>query len=166
MKTSKKKANKPKRNKILVIVDNGTNRSTNAAFNLCMKQLNKEKDDLFLINVYTSWDYLNEEKNAGKLALSQYERLCQAEGVAVTSRQIEADDPNQELIEIIKDLEIDTVYIGDMSFSSVANEDNIVFSFFSNVKRYFTGTTAEYLKENAENCRVVVAAASLDNTDM
>jgi len=146
---------------VLVVVDNGTNRSTHAAFNLCMQNFDKEKDELYLINVYTSWDYLNEEKNAGKLALSQYERLCNAEGITCTTRQIEADDPNQEIVDIIQDLEVETVYIGEMSFTNVANDDNIVFSFFSNIKRYFTGTTSEYLKANCEGCRVVVAAAGL-----
>eukprot|EP01124_Arcella_intermedia_P027758 TRINITY_DN549_c0_g1_i2.p1 TRINITY_DN549_c0_g1~~TRINITY_DN549_c0_g1_i2.p1 ORF type:complete len:177 (+),score=33.17 TRINITY_DN549_c0_g1_i2:44-574(+) len=156
--TTSKRSKREKKNKILIVVDNGGNRSTHAAFNLCMKAYKPERDEIFLINVYTSWDYLNEEKNAGKLALSQYERLCQAENIPVTVRQIEADDPNEELVDIITDLEIDTVYIGDMSFTNVANSDNIVFSFFSNVKRYFTGTTAEYLKEHVNSTTKIIVA--------
>ena len=35
----------------------------------------------FLVNVYTSWDYLNEEKNAGKLALAQMSKVCELEDV-------------------------------------------------------------------------------------
>jgi len=123
-----------------------------------MQNFNKENEELYLINVYTSWDFLNEEKNAGKLALSQYERLCNAEGIPVTVRQLEAAEPNQELVEIVKELKVQTVFIGDVAFTNVANEDNIVFSLFSNVKRYFTGTTAVYLKENCADCKIIVAA--------
>jgi len=83
----------------------------------------------------------------------------------VTVRQVEADDPNQELVEIISDWKIQTVYIGEAAFTSVANDDNIVFSLFSNMKRYFTGTTATYLKENAQNTKVIsVASTETSNT--
>lgn len=70
--------------KILIPIDNGASRSTSSAFALACKKFNKEYDEMYLVNVYSSWDYLNEEKNAGKMCLSQYERLCASEGVSTT----------------------------------------------------------------------------------
>jgi len=148
--------------RVLLAVDNGTNRASSAAFHQCLKDLDKTQDILYLVNVYSSWDYLNEERNAGKLALAQYQRLCETEGIKSLAKQRKADSPNEELVEIIKELNIDTVYIGSLAFTSVANADNVVFNLFSNVKRYFVGTTAEYLTNNCPQCNIVTVAAKDD----
>jgi len=96
------------------------------------------------------------KKNAGKMCLSQYELLCASEGINVKfARQIESDDPNSDLSDLIDELKINFVYIGANAFTAPASEDNLVFSFFSKVKSYFTGTTAEYLSQNCK-CRVIV----------
>jgi hypothetical protein len=57
--------------KVACCVDNGSNHSTNHAFEEAIKHFDKDRDEMFLVNVYSSWDYLNEEKNAGKMSLSQ-----------------------------------------------------------------------------------------------
>lgn len=72
--------------RLLLCVDNGVNKSTSSAFCLLCKNFNPDSNDkVFLINIYSSWDYLNEEKNAGKMMLDQYARLCKIDGVCTNS---------------------------------------------------------------------------------
>ena len=52
------------------------------------------------------------------------------------ARQMESDDPNADLAEFVQEVGINFVYIGAQAFTVTANEDNLVFSFFSKVKRY------------------------------
>lgn len=145
--------------KVAVCVDNGSNQSTTRAFDEALKHIDKAKDEVFLVNVYSSWDYLNEEKNAGKMSLSQvlhtstftdfqYERLCASEGITVAiATQLESDSPMDDLAGWLEDMHMgihkayiclprtDVVYIGRNAFTATANEDNVIFSFFSNIKR-------------------------------
>lgn len=68
--------------KILICIDNGVNKATSTAFCLASKNYNRRAPDkVYLINIYSSWDYLNDEKNAGKMMLEQYARLCKIDGV-------------------------------------------------------------------------------------
>lgn len=105
--------------KIACCIDNGSNQSTNRAFDEALKHTNKKKDEMYLVNVYSSWDYLNEEKNAGKMSLSQvgntvartdsvqYERLCASEGINVAiATQIESDSPMEDLAGWLEEMHI------------------------------------------------------------
>jgi hypothetical protein len=143
--------------RILLCIDNGTNKATSSAFCLLCKNFRPNSNDkLYLINIYSSWDYLNEEKNAGKLMLDQYARLCKIDGMKVEfARQFESDDPPSELLELIEEYKIDEVFIGEQAFTAPIGVNNLVFSTFSYLKQKIWGSMADYLLYYCK-CRCVV----------
>jgi len=126
--------------RILVAIDNGVNKSTSKAFKQAMKRLDKGKDELFLVNCYSSWDYLNDEKNAGKLTLSSFEQVAKAQDVKVFTRQLESSNPQAALLDFIIKMEVDVVFIGEHAFTHPASEENVVFGLFSAFKKFVYGT--------------------------
>jgi hypothetical protein len=123
--------------RILLCVDNGANKATSSAFCLLCKNFKPNSlDKVYLINIYSSWDYLNDEKNAGKMMLDQYARLCKIDGMRVEfAKQFESDDPPAELLELIEEYKIDEVFIGEQAFTSPIGANNLVFSTFSYLKQ-------------------------------
>jgi len=79
------------------VIDNEV--STSKAFGFALDEMkDKESDILYLLNVYSSWDYLNEEKNSGLLSLDSYRNLCRSENVGrFVAKQIESSNPNLEI---------------------------------------------------------------------
>lgn len=80
--------------KILVAIDNGMSQTNQVCFRQALNVMEKNSDSMcvrlilylcddfsFLVNVYTSWDMLNDEKNAGRLNLSQFQKLAHLENV-------------------------------------------------------------------------------------
>lgn len=69
---------------ILVLVDYDP--TSKRAFKKALETFNPEAgDELFLINFYSSWDYLNEDRNAGKLALYEFKSYVETVGVITLS---------------------------------------------------------------------------------
>jgi len=146
--------------KVLICIDNGVNKSTSAAFCLASKNVNRNQDKVYVVNIYSSWDYLNDEKNAGKMMLEQYARLCKIDGMKLElARQIESDDPQGDLLSFIEDLGIDEVYIGETSFTSPSGQSNPLFTTFSFLKQKLYGSMSEYLLANCK-CRCLVVPDS------
>jgi hypothetical protein len=65
--------------KFVVFVDQ--DKTSRAAFKMALERFDPEKDQLVLINVYSSWDMLNDEKNSGMLALEEFKSYVKAIGV-------------------------------------------------------------------------------------
>lgn len=87
------------------------------------------------MNIYSSWDYLNEEKNSGKLCLSEYEALFENYNVDTVVIQVEASDPRKEALNQIQLNKIDEVYIGASTLRNCVSDSNIIFNTFSVLKR-------------------------------
>ena len=69
---------RPKR--VMVLIDH--DKSTDRAFKEALKVLNPQTDVLYLLHVYSSWDYLNTDKHSGKLYLSEYSTYAENSGVS------------------------------------------------------------------------------------
>lgn len=166
--------------KILVPIDHtdSSMRALIMAINRCNKD--SSKDEIHLVHFFSFFDYLNDEKNNGKLYLEQARNLCELSKVSssknilvylklnnnlkiknVITCQGESISPQREFVEYIEDNEIDVVFVGEDSFVEVSNPDNIIYRFFSAVKRLFVGSLAQYLKRECK-CEVVIAPAVVE----
>eukprot|EP01121_Diplochlamys_sp_Union-15-3_P019933 TRINITY_DN7624_c0_g1_i1.p1 TRINITY_DN7624_c0_g1~~TRINITY_DN7624_c0_g1_i1.p1 ORF type:complete len:132 (-),score=19.60 TRINITY_DN7624_c0_g1_i1:171-566(-) len=116
----------------------------------------QDEDEIYLCNIYSSWDYLNDEKNEGKVHLSQFHRYCEKLGVNVTSYQKASNNPQSEFVQEIRTKKVEVFYLGETAFTQVASDENVVFQFFSWVKKQVVGTMAKYLKKklsaHVQNC--------------
>lgn len=66
--------------RVMVLIDH--DKSTDRAFKEALKALNPQTDVLYLLHVYSSWDYLNTDKHSGKLYLSEYSTYAENSGVS------------------------------------------------------------------------------------
>jgi len=64
---------------VMVAVDSSI--ASSKTVRLALQQLDKTTDKLILIHIYSSWDYLNDEKNEGKIALEHQRAICEQLGV-------------------------------------------------------------------------------------
>lgn len=60
----------------MVLIDQ--DKSTKKAFKNALKVFRNGRDTMFLVHVYSNWDYLNDEHNSGKLILEEYNSYCEA----------------------------------------------------------------------------------------
>ncbi len=65
--------------RILVFVDHDP--SSKKAFKAAIHSFDKNADVLILVNIYSSWDYLNEDKNTGRLTLHEFKNYAETLGV-------------------------------------------------------------------------------------
>eukprot|EP01120_Amphizonella_sp_Union-15-10_P014577 TRINITY_DN7112_c0_g1_i1.p1 TRINITY_DN7112_c0_g1~~TRINITY_DN7112_c0_g1_i1.p1 ORF type:complete len:155 (+),score=24.57 TRINITY_DN7112_c0_g1_i1:44-508(+) len=130
-------------------------KSTSLAVDRMMNDYTSE-DTVYLCNIYSSWDYLNHEKNDGKIFLDQFSRLCHCMKVPVEEAyQLKSNNPQAEFIQEIQKKEVQVFYIGETAFSCITDEENYVFQLFSWIKKLVVGTMALYLQANAP-CKIVV----------
>jgi nucleotide-binding universal stress UspA family protein len=137
--------------KVLVLVDH--DRSTDKGFKEALKTFDPEKDELYLLNVYSTWDYTNFERNLGHLMLFDYSDYAQSLGVGTfktteklrvlmsvlqiqaAETQIGSGDPKGAVLDYIKQKEIDVVYTGAHTFSYCSEDSPGLFQAFSALKR-------------------------------
>ncbi|KAF2070449.1 hypothetical protein CYY_008229 [Polysphondylium violaceum] len=136
----------------LIIIDSDD--STNRAVNKAMENFDKEKDELYLLTVTSSLDYLNDEKNDAKLTMYKYEHYFDSIGITYTPISVEAFDILNKIRAELDENEIDIVYVGETALTSVSNPDNILFSVFSSIKKALLGTIVSGIKRESErdNC--------------
>ncbi|KYQ90476.1 hypothetical protein DLAC_09101 [Tieghemostelium lacteum] len=134
--------------RVLIIIDSDD--STNRALNKAMETFDKQHDELYLLTATSSFDYLNDEKNNAKLSLFKYENYFDSLNIQYIPIQVEAFDIENKIIQEIQENEIDLVYIGASALNSNANPDNLVFSFFSSVKKFLVGTIVSGLEKASQ----------------
>eukprot|EP01116_Phalansterium_solitarium_P007193 TRINITY_DN19722_c0_g1_i1.p1 TRINITY_DN19722_c0_g1~~TRINITY_DN19722_c0_g1_i1.p1 ORF type:complete len:158 (+),score=40.37 TRINITY_DN19722_c0_g1_i1:186-659(+) len=148
--------------RIMVLLDQDP--SSKKAFKAALATFNQETDVLLLVHIYSSWDYLNDEKNTGKLALYEFESYCTTLKLEhVRAFQVEADDPRKEAVAQVVENKVDVVYIGETAFTGVAGDENLVFWLFSSIKRLLVGTMVSYLVNNSP-CPVHVVPLGPDRS--
>eukprot|EP01111_Echinosteliopsis_oligospora_P000816 TRINITY_DN1097_c0_g1_i1.p1 TRINITY_DN1097_c0_g1~~TRINITY_DN1097_c0_g1_i1.p1 ORF type:complete len:150 (-),score=29.10 TRINITY_DN1097_c0_g1_i1:103-552(-) len=145
--------------RVMVAID--PDKSSERAFHEAMKTYKDDEDDkLFLVAITSSWDYLNEEKNALKIELYKYESWCEANETLCRVIQTEASDVSTAYIEMIKKKRIEDFYVGASAFVNCVDPDNHIFNAFSAVKRLFWGTVAQNVSKafpaGQSTCRVHV----------
>ncbi|KAN0031789.1 hypothetical protein ACTFIV_005656 [Dictyostelium citrinum] len=134
--------------RICIIID--SDESTNRALNKALENFDKEKDELYLLAVTSSLDYLNDEKNDAKLTLYKYEHYFDSIGIEYTPIQVESISITSKIISELEENEIDLAYVGAQALTNVSNPDNIIFSAFSFIKQVFLGTIVSGLKSASE----------------
>ncbi|KAK5582847.1 hypothetical protein RB653_004436 [Dictyostelium firmibasis] len=134
--------------RICIIID--SDESTNRALNKALETFDKEKDELYLLAVTSSLDYLNDEKNDAKLTLYKYEHYFDSIGIQYTPIQVESISITSKIISELEENEIDLAYVGAQALTNVSNPDNIIFSAFSLIKQVFLGTIVSGLKSASE----------------
>ncbi|EAL68043.2 hypothetical protein DDB_G0278883 [Dictyostelium discoideum AX4] len=134
--------------RICIIID--SDESTNRALNKALETFDKEKDELYLLAVTSSLDYLNDEKNDAKLTLYKYEHYFDSIGIEYTPIQVESISITSKIISELEENEIDLAYVGAQALTNVSNPDNIIFSAFSFIKQVFLGTIVSGLKSASE----------------
>jgi len=132
----------------LIIIDSDD--STNKAVNKAMEDFDKEKDELYLLTVTSSLDYLNDEKNDAKLTMYKYEHYFDSIGITYTPISVEAFDILNKIRAELDENEIDVVYVGETALTSVSNPDNILFALFSSIKKALLGTIVSGIKRESE----------------
>ncbi|GAM22993.1 hypothetical protein SAMD00019534_061680, partial [Acytostelium subglobosum LB1] len=133
--------------RIMLIVD--ADETTNKAFQEVVNVFDPDKDELYLLTVTSSLDYLNDEKNSAKLALFKYQSYLDTRKIEYQPISVESLYILTEILKQIEDNEIDIVYIGSRALSTVANTDNIIFSLFSYMKQSVLGTIVEGLERSS-----------------
>ncbi|KAN0053280.1 hypothetical protein ACTA71_009729 [Dictyostelium dimigraforme] len=134
--------------RICIIID--SDESTNRALNKALETFDKEKDELYLLAVTSSLDYLNDEKNDAKLTLYKYEHYFDSIGIQYTPIQVESISITSKIISELEENEIDLAYVGAQALTNVSNPDNIIFSAFSFIKQVLLGTIVSGLKSASE----------------
>ena len=76
-----------------------------------LKRSNNQTDLILIVNLYTSFDLLNDEKNAGTMAMYQHQSYAEAEGFRVKSMQRSSSDFYKDAIEVIKEFKVHQVFI-------------------------------------------------------
>ncbi|PRP75051.1 hypothetical protein PROFUN_03887 [Planoprotostelium fungivorum] len=94
----------------------------------------KSSDTLYLFNITSTWDYLNDERNSGKTALYEAEEYAIHSGATVSAKHAEAHNIR--------------VFIGAGSFRQVAEETNMIFSSFSYLTGLILGSVVNYVKSH------------------
>jgi hypothetical protein len=111
-----------------------------------------------VVNVVTSFDMLNEEANAGSLAMNEWSACLRQLGVRgvllfvdnillfvisqypVYTQQIQSVNTNSSLVDFCEEIDAKHIFVGDTAFSSAASEDSgIVLSIFNQAKRCSIG---------------------------
>jgi len=140
--------------RIMALVDHDP--STKRAFKEVLKLANKNHDHIFVVHVYSTWDYLNEEQNDGKLILFDYTSYAKALGYSATSHQVGAANVRKEVVNLLSQMEIDICYAGSRTLADVSSDStNLIFWAVSSLRRLVGGTVIDYVVKNAK-CKVVV----------
>ncbi|EGC35590.1 hypothetical protein DICPUDRAFT_78724 [Dictyostelium purpureum] len=134
--------------RVCIIID--SDESTNRALNKAMDSFDKTKDELYLLTVTSSLDFLNDEKNDAKLSLYKYEHYFDSIGIDYIPISVEAYNISSKIVSEIEENEIDIVYVGAQALSHVSNPDNIIFSVFSYIKQTVLGSIVSNLKSSSE----------------
>jgi len=140
---------------VMVLVDESG--LTPKAVAEAVKNVDKDHDKLYLLNVSSSWDVLSDEKSAGRLVLSQQQAYCEAERCSVIAEQIEASNIGEAVVKSISKYKISEVYVGADAFTKCANDSNLLFWAFSSLSGVLRGPIVDYVVRNApSSCRVNV----------
>jgi hypothetical protein len=81
------------------------------AMKAALKKADKIRDLLILVNLFSSWDLLNDEKNAGKGSLYQQQSYAEAEGFRVKSIQRPSSNIYNDSIAVILEFKAHQVFI-------------------------------------------------------
>eukprot|EP01112_Ceratiomyxa_fruticulosa_P022612 TRINITY_DN833_c0_g1_i2.p1 TRINITY_DN833_c0_g1~~TRINITY_DN833_c0_g1_i2.p1 ORF type:complete len:144 (-),score=25.34 TRINITY_DN833_c0_g1_i2:130-561(-) len=129
--------------------------STDRALNKLLDDFDPQVDKLFMVAVTSNWDYVNEEKNASKLALYKLENYCDVNNIQCRTLQIAVSNIVDEYVNIVKDFEINSLFIGRTAFVNTVSQDDFLFRAFSYVRRLIQGSIVDNLVAKA-GCKVVV----------
>jgi len=130
--------------KIMVLIDH--HKATDKAFREALKNL-KPEDHLYFLNVSSNWDYLNEEKNSGTMALAEYSGYCESLGIPSKVIQVEAGDVRKEVLHQIESRQIQIFYCARETLAYPHPETNGIFSIFSSLKKSGNGYCCELCGE-------------------
>jgi len=136
--------------RLMVLIDH--QKSTDKAFRIAFKE-KKPEDELYFLNVYSSWDYLNEEKNSGKLSLAEYQGYCDSSGIPTSVIQVETNDPRKEVLRQMELRKIDIFYASRDTLAYSTPDTNLIFSVFGSIRKTFLGTPVSYVEKYADKNR-------------
>ncbi|EFA85166.1 hypothetical protein PPL_02166 [Heterostelium album PN500] len=135
----------------MLIIDSDD--STARAFDQILKVFDKDKDEFYLLTVTSSLDYLNDEKNNAKLALFKYQNYLDIKHIDYIPINAESLNISSQIVSEIEENEIDIVYIGAQALSKDANPDNMLFTFFSFIKKTVLGTIVYGLERSSRGAK-------------
>jgi len=92
------------------------------------------------------------------MSLAEYEGYCESSNIPTGSVQVEASDPRKEVLHQIQMRHIDIFFCARETLTYCTEDTNLIFSFFSSLKRLALGSVVNYVQKynDHKRCKVVI----------